>query len=784
MPFNFNDLKEKVINYRHYILLLLVFVVAYWFRMMPFKYEYLQGIDPYYIYRMMDHLVQNSFHLPSLDTMRYFPTGFDPHVEHVLMYYPYAVFYAIASKFVSVSTFTFAKFAPAFFGSLFIVPIFYIGKEMHSKATGLLAAFFFAVSPSVIFRTSAGFIEKEPFGGLFLLMAVWFFMRAIRKDSLMSGLVSGMSLVLGAAAWGGVNALYLAFAGYTVLMVMTTRHPEPYIKAFAPIVLLGVLVPAYIIGIYSLTGTYQLMLYAALALVLFVELMEKYTKYKKEHRKYTIPSLFGFGALFVLIGSFFSASIAKLISTAWGFLFFKEGVLMSTVAESVLSTWPDFTRGLSTVYAAKVMPYMSSILPIFSIWVFAFLGIFFILNEIFKKKDTLYYSLIITVVINLLSYVLFLKNAAVGVMQNQAMLQAIFVLTLFVIVFFVGRKNYKYAFLLFLFYSSLLGFLSRVRILFIVAPYAFILAGYGVTKIWHLLKYSKMMQDAKTISDKVNVYSVFVGLFILFLLVSNFAAGYVISSNLRSSYGGAWVPAMDYLKTNTSEDAVILSWWDFGYWFQTMGERATLLDGGNYRGNLNVQAARYFTGYYNESAQEDYLLEWRPTHILVDSSMIGKYAAMSKIANNGEKVESYMQMQKTGTYPQGNTSVVVYSAYSYQVWVPVTNEGALGGNIVLSVGQNQAYVKYLCTQNGLVDLRPPEDKQIIDSCVFLTSDTVLLASKDIGDSPFTKLFLQDGIGLDYLTQVYNNGAVKIFEVDYDLLESRNSGFINKSINTQ
>ncbi|MCK4550558.1 MAG: glycosyltransferase family 39 protein [Candidatus Aenigmarchaeota archaeon] len=773
MSFDVIFLKEKAIFYRHYIGLFAVFAVALWLRMMPFSYDYLQGIDPYYIFRMMEHLVENNLHLPALDTMRYYPDGFAPHIEHVLMYYPYAVFYMIVSKFAAIDALAFAKFAPAFFGALFTIPMFFIGKELHTKTTGLFAAFFFAVSPSVIFRTSAGFIEKEPFGGLFLITAIWFFLRAIRKDSLVSGLVSGMSLALGAATWGGVNALYLALAGYTVIMVLTTRHPEPYLKAFAPVVLLGVLIPAYTITLNSFTGTYQLVLYSALGLVLFVELMEKYTQYKKEHRHYTIPALFGFGAVFVLVGSFFSAALARLVSSAWGMIFFKESVIMSTVAESVTSTWPDFTRGLSTAYAAGALPFMSGVLPVFSIWVFAFFGIFLMINEIFKKKNTLYFVLILMAFVNLVSYFKFLTNAASGITANQALLQVIFVFTLVPIVYFVGRKNYKYAFILFLFYSSLLGFLSRVRILFIVGPYAFLLAGYAVTKIIHAVKYSKIMQEAKDLSGKVNIYSVGAGIFVLLLIVSNFSAGYVISSNLRPSFGGAWVPAMDFLKTNTTEDAVILSWWDFGYWFQTMGERATLLDGGNYYGALDEYAARYFTGYYNETEQEDYLLKWRPTHILVDSTMIGKYAAMSKIANEGKKVESYMEMGKTGTYPQGNASVIVYSAYSYQIWIPVTQEGALGGNIVLSAGPNQAYIKYLCTENGLVDLNPPEDKPATDSCVFITPNTILLASKDIGESPFTKLFLQEGVGLDYVTEVYNNGAIKIFEVDYELLESRN-----------
>jgi len=774
MPFDLNALKEKTIQYRHYIFLALVFAVAYWLRMMPFSYDYLQGIDPFYIYRMIVHLIQNNLHLPALDTMRYFPTGFDPHIEHVLMYYPYAIMYVLVSKVVAVDILAFAKFAPAFFGALFVVPIFFIGKEIHSKTTGVLAAFFFAVSPSVIFRTSAGFVEKEPFGGLFLLIAVWFFLRAIRKDSLVSGLVSGISLAVGATAWGGVNALYLALAAYTVIMVLTTRHPEPYLKAFAPVVVLGVTVPALTVGLYSLTSTYSLMLYVALALVVFVEVMEKYTQYKKEHRKYTIPAIYGFGALFVLIGSFFSATIAKLVSSAWGFLFFKESVIMSTVAESVTSTWPDFTRGLGTTYAVGILPFMEGILPVFSVWVFAFLGVFLIIHKAYNKRGTVYFGLLLAAIINVLSYVLFLQNAAAGVTEKQALLQAVFVFTFFPLIYFIGRKDYKAAFILMLFYSSLLGFLSRVRILFIVGPYAFILAAYAITRLIHYVKYSKIMQEAKNLSEKVNVYSVGAGLFVLLVLGTNFATGYVISENLRPSYGGAWVPAMDFLKTNTSEDAVILSWWDFGYWFQTMGERATLLDGGNYYGNLDEYAARYFTGYYNETEQEEYLLEWRPTHILVDSTMIGKYAAMSKIANRGKKVESYMEMRRSGSYQQGNTTVLVFSAYHYQLWVPVTNEGALGGNIVLSAGANQVYVRYLCTNKGLVDLNPPEDKPAVDSCVLLTGQSALFASKDIAVSPFTKLFLQNGYGLDYVTKVFDNGAVKIFEINYDLLENRTS----------
>jgi dolichyl-diphosphooligosaccharide--protein glycosyltransferase len=36
--------------------------------------------------------------------------------------------------------------------------------------------------------------------------------------------------------------------------------------------------------------------------------------------------------------------------------------------------------------------------------------------------------------------------------------------------------------------------------------------------------------------------------------------------------------ALEWIKFNTPENAVIASWWDYGYWIQTMAERASLAD--------------------------------------------------------------------------------------------------------------------------------------------------------------------------------------------------------------
>ena len=39
-----------------------------------------------------------------------------------------------------------------------------------------------------------------------------------------------------------------------------------------------------------------------------------------------------------------------------------------------------------------------------------------------------------------------------------------------------------------------------------------------------------------------------------------------------------WKDATLWIKENTPEDAVIASWWDYGYWITTLSDRTTLVD--------------------------------------------------------------------------------------------------------------------------------------------------------------------------------------------------------------
>ena len=100
------------------------------------------------------------------------------------------------------------------------------------------------------------------------------------------------------------------------------------------------------------------------------------------------------------------------------------------------------------------------------------------------------------------------------------------------------------------------------------------------------------------------------------------------------SYTHQWQYAMSWIRENIPEDAVFGHWWDYGYWVQSIGERATVLDGGNSIPYWNHMMGRYgLTGRSNQEALE-FLYAHNTTHFLIDSTDIGKYGAFSLIGSN------------------------------------------------------------------------------------------------------------------------------------------------------
>jgi asparagine N-glycosylation enzyme membrane subunit Stt3 len=127
-------------------------------------------------------------------------------------------------------------------------------------------------------------------------------------------------------------------------------------------------------------------------------------------------------------------------------------------------------------------------------------------------------------------------------------------------------------------------------------------------------------------------------LVIMLLVLSSVAFAQTTSNRARytvpSYYNIQWQKAMLWVRENTDEGAVFSHWWDYGYWLQTIGERATVMDGGNSIGYWNHLFGRHVLTGQSELEALEFLYAHNVTYLLIDSTEIGKYTAYSSIGSD------------------------------------------------------------------------------------------------------------------------------------------------------
>ncbi|MEK6757627.1 MAG: hypothetical protein AABX88_00725, partial [Nanoarchaeota archaeon] len=143
----------------------------------------------------------------------------------------------------------------------------------------------------------------------------------------------------------------------------------------------------------------------------------------------------------------------------------------------------------------------------------------------------------------------------------------------------------------------------------------------------------------KYLDEKEDMAKFFFGIFAVIILVSSLFTFWAYYESDKATaenfapgiYQWQWQNAMSWVRENTSEDAVFAHWWDYGYWVQSIGERSTILDGGNAIVYWNHLMGRYVLTGDDEQKALEFLYAHNGTHLLIDSTEIGKYTAYSSI---------------------------------------------------------------------------------------------------------------------------------------------------------
>ncbi|MFQ6053872.1 MAG: hypothetical protein ACE5OO_06580, partial [Candidatus Bathyarchaeia archaeon] len=84
---------------------------------------------------------------------------------------------------------------------------------------------------------------------------------------------------------------------------------------------------------------------------------------------------------------------------------------------------------------------------------------------------------------------------------------------------------------------------------------------------------------------------------------------------LGMSYPQDWLQALAWMRDNLPDDAIVVSWWDYGYWIEAMANKTTLADGATYNPIQIAEIAKIMM--FNHSDSLPILKGFGATHILV-----------------------------------------------------------------------------------------------------------------------------------------------------------------------
>ncbi|MAG26930.1 hypothetical protein CMI47_15430 [Candidatus Pacearchaeota archaeon] len=620
-------------------------------------------LDPFLFLRWAQDIVANGS-LTALDTFRYVPLGIETKTDLLLHPYMIAWFHNITSILgITESVTHSAVLYPVFFFAITVIAFFLLTRKIfldslgHKKASiiALVSAFFLSVVPSLLPRTIAGIPEKESAAFFFLFMAFYFFLTAWKshklRNQIITAILAGISTAAMALIWGGYGYIFLvlSLSLFLAFFIGKINNQKAIIILLWVVSSFAFMVPfstRYSINSLISSTFTSLSILLLLTILIHILLFKTNLKNKvfrinflrkipKHIVSFVTTLILGLIGMSILITpSFLPNTITKVIN-----------ILVKPATSRLIQTVAENRQPFFTEWAASFGPKVQGI-PI-SFWLF-FIGsiylFYFMLKVLSSKKE----RMVLTI-----SYIFFLiaiifSRYASSSTFNGTNTQSLFLYALGFIVL-IGTAGYYYFKhhknntlnqlsridfgLLFVFayiFFSIISARAAVRLIMMLVPPASIIISYFAVSIFY---------DLKKVKDK---YKILAWAIIALVLLATIFSGYSFYKSINASSSGfvpsiytqQWQKSMSWVRDNTSQDAVFAHWWDYGYWIQSLGERATVLDGGNIISYWNHMMGRYaLTGTDNLEAL-DFLYSHDTTHFLIDSTDIGKYSAFSLIGSD------------------------------------------------------------------------------------------------------------------------------------------------------
>lgn len=657
-------------------------------------------LDPWLFERYAKTMIQQGS-LPRIDHFRNVPLGFDTSYELQMVSYMIVLTYkivntSIISSIIGHQNVEFAAALNPVIMFLFTILTFFlfvrevfVRKSQESKLKAniiaIISTFFMIVIPVFLSRTIAGIPEKEANAFVYMFLSFYLFLKAWKSEKIKYSIVfaafAGISTAIMGLTWGGVRYVYVVIAVASLLAFIINKFNKKELIAYSVWLWISLILPLLITTRYSLMGQLT-SIDTGLCVLIFIIAMVDIIVWKTKVKNIKIIGRFN-NKIPKNIISLIIAIVAILIlgTILFGPSFFidKIELLHKTIFTPITGRWnttvaenrqPDFQE-----WSQSFGPFIKNIPIMFWMFIIGSILLFKKVTNRLKKKD----SWILTALYTFMLFgIIFSRYSSASIFNGENMISKLFYYSS--VLFFLGgliyyyyayyKKNDKsiedvdYEFLLLFAVFILTVFTARsaVRVIMVLGPIASILMGFLIAEsVERLLK------------SKDETTKIIMGFFALLVIILSIFVFYNFYNQIKSEsysfvpsmYNQQWQKAMEWVRNETPTNAVFAHWWDYGYWVQSIGDRATVTDGGNAITYWNYLMGRLVLTGDNQKDSLEFLYNHNASYLLVDSSDIGKYGAYSSIGSD-KNYDRYswiggFLMDEKQTQETQNQTLLVYS---------------------------------------------------------------------------------------------------------------------------
>ncbi len=618
-------------------------------------------LDPWLFTRWAKYIVENGS-LFAVDPMRYVPIGFDIKRELILHPYLIAWFHNIATWFGSESVVQSAAIFPVFMFALTVPAFFFLVRKIFIKKLGvnkasiiaLASSFFFTVLPALLPRTIAGIPEKESAAFFFMFLAFYFFLSSWQSEkpkiSYFLALLAGISTAAMALVWGGFVFIFITIGLAMLIAFILGKVERKEFYLYGIWLFSASIIMSFFSTRYPLTSLLS-STNQAIALLPFVAILVHIGLFKTK-----IGNRFSHGFLSKIPKQIISLIVTGILgvlvtSVLIKPLFFIDKIvgikntLVTPTTNRFAVTVAENRQPFFTEWASNFGPAFNGIPIVFWLFFIGSIYLFYKMVYLFDKKE----RLILTGSYTIFLIAIVFSRYAPGSSLNGTNMASLFLYAIGFIALIgcsafyyykyhkkgveseLNRIDFSFILVFTFFFLTIISARGAVRLIMMLVPPASIIASYFIVQFY---------SDARKITSpnlKI-VATIIAAVFIVSAVFAGYQNYKIVDSEASnfglSVYNQQWQYAMSWVRENTDKNSVFGHWWDYGYWVQSIGERATVLDGGNAVGYWNYFMGRHaLTGADNQLALE-FLYAHNTTHFLIDSTDIGKYGAFSSIGSD------------------------------------------------------------------------------------------------------------------------------------------------------